>query len=435
MIRRLLPGIGANLYGQAVTVAVQLLSLPGFLHAWGPARFGEWLLVSAATSVLSLADCGLMVASGNAVTMAIARRDTAGAGQIFGQTFRLVSIIALAVGLAASITSWMLPQATFGADPSQAEDARLAAIALCAAALASLPLGMLELGFRADGAYARGFTATSTVRLIETGVALAIASFGGGLAAAGLGLLLVRLTGTSVVGSMLRRQAAWVRTSARTGPNRLGPLLAPALAALAVPAGLALSLQGFTLAAGAVVSTTAVATLVAARTVTRVLVQTIVLVNHALMPEMAIAAGLRDHHRTTALLRFNLGLALVLLLPGWAVLVVIGPALTVQWTGGAVRPDPVFFSLMATAALIHGCWLSTSNLMLAVNRQSEYAYRFVVVAAGCCGLALYLGRTFGLDGLAVASLAGEGCMALAVLPGQVHAAFRRANPDVAGAAP
>lgn len=435
MIRRLILGLGANIYGQAVTVAVQLLSVPGFLHAWGPERFGEWLLISAAASVLSLADCGLMIASGNAMTMAVARADRASAGQVFGQAFCLVSAIALSVGLAASATCWMLPQATFGADQSQAEDARLAAIALCAAALASLPLGMLELGFRADGAYARGFTATSTVRLIETGVALAIASIGGGLAAAGLGLLLVRLIGSWTVALMLLRRAAWVWTlRAQTGPNRLRPLVAPALAALAVPAGLALSLQGFTLAAGAVVSATAVATLVAARTATRVLVQTIGLFNHALMPEMAIAAGQGDQRRTTGLIRLNLGLALILLVPGWAVLVVFGPALTVQWTGGAVRPDPMFFSLMATAALIHGCWLSTSNLMLAVNRQGEYAYRFVMVAAASCLLALHLGRTSGLTGLAAASLAGEVCMALAVLPGQVQAAFRGTPLHQTGAA-
>lgn len=434
MSARLLRGIGANVYGQAVTVAVQLGTVPVLLRAWGDHAFGSWLTICAWTSMLSLADGGMMVAAGSAATMALARGDAATALDLFRKLFGLVAAIGVGLGaVVAAIAIW-LPAALFDT-AGQELHLRAAAASLGAAALVALPLGIVDLGFRAQGTYATGMLATSTVRLAETCAVVAAAVAGGGPASAAAALLAIRCVGAVVMGVLLRRRAPWLRAPhAGPGTVSLTSLVRPAMAAFALPAGLVVALQGATIAAGFVVSAEAVATFVAARTLTRTIVQALGLVTHALMPEVAIANGQGDSRRSAALIRLNLLAGFGLLLPGWALLVALGPAVVVRWTGGALRPDPVFFAILATAAVAHGCWLSASNLLLAVNRQADFAYHALALAGATCVLAVLLGRTLQLDGIALAGLFGELAMAALVVPPQIGAAFRAHNrlPTVAG---
>ncbi len=422
----LLRGIGANLFAQTVTALTQLCSVPVLLHAWGTETLGLWLTLSAWTALLSLTDGGVMAAGGNAMTMLAARGEREAAASLFSQVLRFVLAASFACGSLVAITAILFPH-THG---SLAQfPLRGAILALGAAALASLPFGTIELGFRAGGEYATGVAATSSVRLIETVGVLVVARSGGGILGAAATLLALRLLGGFGLAVLLRRRAPWLAAAPRPADwTALRALVRPAIAVLAIPIGFALSLQGMTIAAGLVLPAGGVAIFVAARTLTRAIVQGIGLLTNAVMPEMSAAAGRGDVRRTASLLRINLGAGLGLLLPGWAALVIFGPGLMARWTGGLLRPDPAFFGLMATAALLHGCWLSAANLLLAVNRQGEYAYAFVGAAAVATLLAAGLGRMAGLDGVAAASVAGEAVMAALVLPGQVRSAFRPAEP-------
>lgn len=427
---RLLRGVGANLYAQAVTVVLQIAAVPGFLHAWGEARFGTWVVILAWTSILSLADLGVMVASGNAMTMALAAGNPVLARRLIWHTLQWVTAVAV---LLLAVLAMVVPFLPYAIGSAEDPDLHNTILVLAAVTLAGLPLGTFELGFRADGRYAAGVARTSTVRLIETAAALSAALLGSSLLGAAEAMLAVRLVGLIVVAMALRRRARWLLGSIAPGGWReLAGLARSAVAAGMVPTGLLLGIQGATVAASAVVTTSAVAAFVAARTLTRALVQALGLVNHALMPELAMAVGACDNRRALALLRLNLIAAAGLLLPGWVALVVFGPRLMQLWTGGRLHPDPVFFAAMASAACLHGAWLSASNLLLAVNRQGEYAFWLLALAAMSCLLTVVLGRVWGLPGVAAASLLGEAAMVAIVLPRQLRAAFGSAAVDLAG---
>ena len=94
----------------------------------------------------------------------------------------------------------------------------------------------------------------------------------------------------------------------------------------------------------------------------------------------------------------------------------LGPTLLHRWTAGQLDVDPLPFAVLTTAALCHGLWLSNANLLLATNRQGEFAYAALAVAALTCLGALLIGPSGGLLGLASASLAGEAAMVVLVLP-------------------
>ncbi|MEI8158789.1 MAG: hypothetical protein WCH60_18160 [Burkholderiales bacterium] len=57
---KLLRNLGANPYGQLITIAIQLVSVPLYLHYWGVALYGEWLILSAIPAYLALSDIGFV---------------------------------------------------------------------------------------------------------------------------------------------------------------------------------------------------------------------------------------------------------------------------------------------------------------------------------------------------------------------------------------
>ena len=56
--RRILHGLGANAYGQLVVIVIQLAGVPILLRAWGMQLYGEWLILAAIPTYLSMADLG-----------------------------------------------------------------------------------------------------------------------------------------------------------------------------------------------------------------------------------------------------------------------------------------------------------------------------------------------------------------------------------------
>ena len=80
---RLLRGVGATAISPLVVAVIQLGSVPLLLHAWGAARYGDWLLLSAIPIYLSLSDLGFGDASGSDMAMRVAANDRAGALRTF----------------------------------------------------------------------------------------------------------------------------------------------------------------------------------------------------------------------------------------------------------------------------------------------------------------------------------------------------------------
>src|SRR5580700_3331050 len=106
---RLLRGFGATALGPVVTAIIQLGTVPLLLHAWGAAKYGDWLILSAIPSYLGLSDLGFGDASGSDMTMRVAAGDRKGAIETFQSSWALLSIVSLCVGLLATICVWHVP--------------------------------------------------------------------------------------------------------------------------------------------------------------------------------------------------------------------------------------------------------------------------------------------------------------------------------------
>lgn len=69
----MLHAIGATSVGPVLTAAIQLVSVPVFLHFWGPKLYGEWLVLSAIPIYLGLTDFGFGSVAATEMTMQVAR--------------------------------------------------------------------------------------------------------------------------------------------------------------------------------------------------------------------------------------------------------------------------------------------------------------------------------------------------------------------------
>ena len=162
MLRRVIVGMGANSFGMAITIAMQLLSLPLFLHYWDTATYGNWLILSAIPAYLSMADVGMVTAAGNKMTMALGRGDSREAKRVFQSAQLFMAVVCSGIAMLA------VPLALFAPFPGiDGSDMRLALVALSISTLLALCGGLSEAVFKATQRYAMGTMLGNLTRLAD----------------------------------------------------------------------------------------------------------------------------------------------------------------------------------------------------------------------------------------------------------------------------
>src|SRR6202140_4262382 len=105
---RLARGLSATALSPIVTAVIQLSTVPCLLHFWGAAKYGDWLILSAIPSYLSLSDLGFGDASGSDMTMRVAAGDRHGAIETFQSSWVLLSLVSLFMALLAGVVVWQV---------------------------------------------------------------------------------------------------------------------------------------------------------------------------------------------------------------------------------------------------------------------------------------------------------------------------------------
>ncbi len=404
---RLVRGVSANLFGQAVTIAIQLVSLPLLIRVWGVEVYGLWLVISAIPAYLAFLDAGFGTAAGNHMVAQVVKANAGAAAHVYNALNLLV--LAVVVGLGAPIVIgalWFPWTAVFDL-PAASGRFDVAVAAVAAYGLVCLLMSVAQAGFRADGSYAFGAALSHALRLIESAAMLSVAVMGHGLAAAAVTLLIVRIAGTVATVVTMHRTVPWLAFNRRDAAwPELRRLMRPAFAVMLFPAAFAISLQGMTLLIAALVSVKAVVVFTAIRTLTRIGLQTVAVVTQAVMPEYTAAAQ-GDHARLARLVAFNttaaLGIALVLA----AGLCAAGGWFIGVWSGGQVDAPLGLVGLMAAVMVVQAVATVPLNLLISVNRHANCG---IVMVAGAlvalAGAALLLPQ-WGLDGAAAMLLATD----------------------------
>jgi hypothetical protein len=291
--RRLILGAGATSLGPLITLITQVVSVPTFLHFWGAEKYGEWLMIYAIPAYLAMSDMGFGTVAGSDMTMRVARGDFAGAITIFQSTWRLVTLISLALAAVLLPIIWCVPLGhVLRLSAIPLHEARLALLILVIDSLACLQTSLLISGFKAAGLNHVGVLGISIIRIVEGVCVLSALALGFGPIVIAATLLIVRALGNISLALSASARIPWLSFGfAHASWTSVRQLLRPAAAFMAFPASNAISLQGALLAIGIVLGPVYVAMFAFLRTVSRAAVQSTEIFKLSFWPELSAAYG------------------------------------------------------------------------------------------------------------------------------------------------
>lgn len=391
---RFLRGVLAQGYSQAITVALQLTTVPVLLHAWGERRYAAWLALSALPVYLGLADLGFAQTAANDMTMKVAAGDRRGALATFQSAVLLVGGIIVAVVVLAGLAIAVLPINAWLGLTQAAKTTKLVLLLLSCQVAASLYFGILAAALRAEGRFARAVAIAASARLLEGTSVLVVAIGGGGMLAATAASLFCRV-GVTVYGVLQIRQVApWLTFWGDAGSLRQATgMLGASLSFMGFNVGSMLSIQGTTVVLSSTLGPTAVVMVATARTLSRLGPTAANMIHYALQPEYSTYFGasamrklrqlFRRHYATIGMLTtayVGLGLAR-------------GAPVIDAWTGGRVHVPAELLTLMIAGCALEMIWMTLQTPLVSLNRHKFAGTSALVINAVALG-ALPLGITY-----------------------------------------
>lgn len=414
---RVVSGLRAQAINQGAIIVVQVGSVAAFIHFWGVSLYGEWLLLFAIPSYLSMSDVGFTTAVGNEMIMLTARDQREHALRLFRSAWSLLvwlfaglPVLIVCLAVVAPLESWMQLD-TIGED-----SAVVILFLFTIQVVLSLTGGLLHAGFSCQGRYGAGTFGLALSTLLEFAAILTVLVLGGGPTAAAAGMVLGRLTGVLAMRVSLRRLVPWLGLKRKARPLReLRHLIGPALASGAFPLGNALNLQGMVLVVGTTLSPTSAAIFSTIRTLTRSGMQLLRVVWSVAAPEISAAFGAGDrallkviHRRSCQVAAWFAGCVV-------AGLVALGSPVVEVWTGGKIPLDRQLLYLLLAVVLVNALWYMSLAVLYATNRHHRIALEYVLASLVSLPVAYGLIGPLGLSGAAVALLMLELFMAGAAL--------------------
>lgn len=426
LVTRLAQGIAANALGKVYVTAIQLISVPALVAAWGIEDYGVWLMLSTIPTYLALSDFGFSQAATADMTMKIARGERESALITFQSLWCLIVIVG--VVLVTLVGALLFGFTQFpDAAPWIADHAALVFVLTCYAIVAQVTRVVLT-GFHSSGHYALGTAVYDMLCFIEGLVVIGAAMLGGHHFECALMLLAGRTATGAILYTTLRQRVMLMRLGTKHARiDELRRLLRPAIGAMAIPFSLALTVQGMVLVVGTVLMPAAVATFSAVRTLSRVAVQVVSLFGRASMPEISAATARGETEGLTKILHGNLAALAMILVPAALILALSGPQIVQLWTGGKIQPDRVFVALMAVGMVVHAIWMLATQILLAVNGHGRAAALAIIVSPAAIAAAIPAAQVFGLPGVAAALIVGDLVLAAAaavLISGSVYRASR-----------
>lgn len=416
MIRRVLAGVGANIFDKLIVAGVQLTLVPVLSSAWGLHLYGLWLLLATVPSFLAMGDLGFGTVAGTKMTMARARGDQQEVVHIFQSAWAAVLLSSTVLTILAILLAWTVPAGLFGKDPGlPIGDVRITLTLLMLYGIAAVQGSIFFAAFRAAGLFAIGAFWNALIILIESGAVVGAVMLGAEHPVAAATLLIGRLVGLAGQNLLLRHYVPWLRIGLGKGTRaEMLSQLPLAGAVMLVPVAQSLVLQGTTIALGIAVGQAAVPAFTAARTLSRVGLQICWLFNTPMMPEFSAAAARDDRKAMATMALATLLVSTLLLVPYALLFALFGQQAIALWTGGVIQSSASLVGVMALVILLGGYWYPLSNLILARNMHGSYTRWYAVLAALSVALAWGLSYGYGATGAATAMAVLDGAMLLVI---------------------
>lgn len=380
--KRIYAALAASTFGQIVTILTQVLLTPLFFSKWGGDKYGEWLLLSAVPAYLAMLDLGIGSAAGNSMGIHAAN----GRKDLVKVAFDSAALACAVAGIAvigfSLCAGYALSVFNLKFALISLEDARFICLLLGLYVGLGFLNGLVLNGFRATEQNALAIFLANLARLMEAVFAALFLVGGAQPKEIALSNLFVRLVMLSAQLYVLRRCNEYLlRGRFEAQVSYIKQILAPAFGFLLLPLGQAMGIQGPLFVIGATLGAGEVAVFSALRTLTRIPVQLVNVLNHSVWPEVTRAFGKSDFALLRRLHRVAWGAA------AWGFLIIgTGLYVTGSWIVSIWLKIslPASFDLLGALLLAGGfsaLWAASQVVLSATNRHVRLTVYFIVVHA------------------------------------------------------
>jgi O-antigen/teichoic acid export membrane protein len=422
--RRLLLGFATNWVSKLANTVIQLIQVPLFFHFWATAVYGDWLIVNSVPAYLAFSNVGFGNVASNEMTMMEAGGDREGALRVFQSCWWLIALVGAVIGLLLVPVLYFVPVASaLNIHAISPSDTKWIVFYLGLSVL----LGQLEQlmggAYTCVARYAFGSFLKSLISLAAFAATMVPVVLGYGPRTTAIVFASANAIGTVTLGLFVRHDIPWIKFGWRHARlSEIRRLARPAFAFMGFPIGNALNLQGTLMAVGYALGPIDVAIFASARTVSRVALQMVQMVNNTFWPELSIAYGAKNQALVRSLHRRACQMAILLAIIVVTCMMAFGPWFLTHWTGGHVPPSRPLLAILLFVVILFSLWSTSSTLATAINRHQRLA-AWYIAGTGVTVLFTYLlARRYGLYGAAASLVLSEVIMNLYVLPASLRLA-------------
>jgi O-antigen/teichoic acid export membrane protein len=418
----LLLGFVSNWVSKLASTVIQLVQVPVFLHFWTVNLYGEWMIANAIPAYLAFSNIGFGSVAQNEMTMLTAAGDRDSARRVFQSCWWLIVCIGGTVGLLLWPALYLIPVSEalkfHWISPS---DTRWIIFYLGISVLLGQFEQLLAAAYTSIGRYAYGAFIKSLLALLAFGAMLVPIVLGYGPRTTAMVYAAANGVGTLTFGILVRRDIAWIRYGWRYAQfSEIRRMFRPALAFMGFPIGTSLNLQGTLMAVQYALGPKDVVIFSTARTVSRVALQMVQMVNFTFWPELSLAYGAKNDSLVRDLHRRSCQLALMIAAAVVTCMMSFGPWFLHHWTGGHVPPSRPLLSILLLVVVFYALWSTSSTLVAATNQHQKLAMYFVIATSITIVFTFVLARHYGLYGAAASLLISEIIMNFHVLPNSLR---------------
>jgi len=391
VFKRIYASVGANMSGQAITIFIQLASVPIFLSYWSLETYGQWLMLTALPTYFALSDFGFLTVIVNRMTIFSGEKNTAKVKSLFHSAIFLCLVINTFALLAVIATVFVVDVGVLSN-----LDNKLALILLVNTAVLSLSSRLIDAVFRSQEEYALGVHILNAIRLFEWCLLIAGLITWGSFFAAAACLFLGRVIGLyfSIFFAQYRhRYLTWsIKKASKT---EIEELIKPALAFMSFPVSNAMLFQGMTLIIGTIFGPAYLVMFNTYRTVSRIIVQGVNVIASSVGPELSRQFGEGNFSAVNIIhnkgRKFTIALATI----SCCFLMMFGQELLYFWLGDKLEYNHIIFLGFVLAAFLNAIWYMEMVYLTSLNRHGEIAKKYLLTSIFIVFVLFVVGESVG----------------------------------------
>lgn len=371
---KILKMLGVQTYGQALNLLERILTIPLFVYFWGVALYGEWLVLRALPSYLSIAEIGYASAAGNKMSKALFYKKEDFCSKIFSTIFVFNAVLAIFIVSICVLLLLIFPLNDFlNFNQSTLREVTYTIFFFSLYVGCVFQTQLIASGYRAFEKAEIGAFYIYNIRLLELTVICILLPFGASIVSLSFFLFLSRFIGMFIcINRIIKEHECFRIKFNKFRPKILKSMFSEAMAFFKIPVAQLISIQGVIIVISSAIGPWAVAIFSSIRTISRVLVQLSMILNRSLWPRMTDLFLSKEFNRLISLSNKCTSIYVITSLLGASLVMFIVVFLKEYITQNLVQYDNILeLSLMITlSSILNGYWYLKMTILNATSNTN-----------------------------------------------------------------